>query len=144
MLKKLIVKDERKLQIYHSIGSKTFYLTYCLLLLDMAYRKHILGQNINEDYWDIAAIFIFVCFVYIAANLYYGGILPIRFKQVSLRVYATLITLSLFIGMVSGKITNFKHGFEVFLEASAAVVLLIGLYYIFIYIGKKRHGIDED
>jgi len=139
-IKKQIFSDERSLQTYRHIGSKMYALTVWLLIIDMIYRNHVLNQSYKQDYWDIGAILLIPGVIYIGANLYYGGILPIRFKQAALRIYVSLVAVSLIVGVINGQIIDFVSGFEIFVKTSVMILLVIGGYYIFVYAGKRNLG----
>lgn len=143
MLKKMLLSDERTLQTSNKIGSKVYFLTICLLMIAMFYRKNVLGQSLQKDYWDIAAIFLITGLINVAANLYYGGILPVKFKRVALRIYLTLLVLGFIVGVVTGHVTSFVNGLELFIEVTIGSGVIIGIYYLFIYLGKRKTKLDE-
>lgn len=137
MLKKHIFSDERTIQTYRHIGSKMYALTVWLLILSMQYRRHFLGQSFRQDYWDIGVILLIPGVIYIAANLYHGGILPVRFKQAALRIYVLLTAISFVVGITTGRISDFMTGLQTFIATSVVFLLSFAGYYFFIYAMQK-------
>lgn len=137
MFKKLIVKDERTEKIYHEIGSKMFAITIWLILSAMIYRRFILGQS-PKDFRDLQFIIAITAILYIGANLYYGGILSVRLKSILIRIYITLVIVSLIIGILSNNITNLTEGLTSIITVTVSYLFIIIIYWIISYFGMKK------
>ncbi len=141
MWKKNFFGDERSQYIYYRIGSRMYGITSLLLLLAIWYRRNTLGQSISE-YRDIRFIFFGTGIAFLAGNLYYGGIVPEKFKQLIIRIFVGVSAFTSILGYSLGKITNLEEFIINIFHIIIGVTIITSIYYFFIYLGSKKDESD--
>ena len=141
MSKYFISSDERMIELTGKLANIALSLTQLALLGAILYRRYVLGQG-EENYSDIQIILGLSVFGYIAARLYFGAVLPVLSIKATLRIYIVsvvflFITLSFIYGLPS--LDNWHN---TILPVSLGPAILLGLYWGFAYLGKRRSDKD--
>ena len=133
--------DERTTQISGRIAMIFLGLTQIALLLVILYRRYLLKQDAVE-YSDIQLINLFSIFGYIAARLYYGAILPVLSLRSALIAYISMVAPLFIILSIWFGLPDLNDWTNNILPVVAGPAVLVGLYSLFAYLGKKREQKD--
>ena len=137
MKNKLFATDERMVRINGNIAIIFLGLTQITLLIAILYRSMVLGQS-QEQYGDISFILFLSVFGYIAARLYYGGILPVLTVK-TLVLFYIVLTLFLFIILVLWLgLPDLQNWQNTILPVVVGPAILVFGYGLLAYFGKKR------
>ena len=137
MNNKLFISDERTQIVTGKIAVIFLGLTQTALLGIILYRRYFLGQS--EGYYaDIRTVLLVSVFGYIAARLYYGAVLPVLSFKTIVYIYLGFVTfltvvLSIWYGLPS--LDNWQN---TILPVLLGPAILISLYWLIAYLGKKR------
>jgi len=137
MTKFHIVSDERMQVVSGRIAFIFLGLTQTAILFAILRRRYFMGQG-EEFYSDFRLILASSVFGYIAARLYYGAILPILLFRKLLYIYAGFVSF-LFVGLsVWFAMPTLDKSTNTILPVLLGPVILLCLYWLFAYLGKKR------
>jgi len=137
MAKYFIASDERMVDLTGRLANTALSLTQVALLGAILYRRHVLGQS-EEYYSDIQLILGLSLFGYIAARLYFGAILPVLSFKVTLTIYIgfvafLFVTLSFLYGLPTS-----DNWHNTILPVTLGPAIILGLYWLIAYLGKRR------
>jgi hypothetical protein len=129
--------DERTIQITGRIATIFLGLTQVALVLAIFYRRYLLGQY-SAEYRDIQIILLVSILGYFAARLYYAAFLPVPSLKAAIIIYVGMVVvlfiiLSIWLGLPD--LNNWRNNI---LPVVAGPAVLVGLYHLFAYLGKKR------
>lgn len=129
--------DERMAVLTGKIATIVLVLTQTALLMDILYRRIALGQS-AENFSDLRWILLGSVFLYIAARLVYGALLPVLSWKILASVYGVLVIglfvlLSLWLGL-----PDLADWQNTILPVILGPALLVGCYAALAAWGKKR------
>lgn len=129
--------DERMAALSGQIAVVMMVLTQTALLVDILYRRFALGQSADETQ-DLRLILLGSVFLYIAARLALGAVLPVLSWKVLLGMYVVLagglfVALSLWLWLPDP--ADWQN---TILPVILGPALLVGGYAALTYWGKKR------
>jgi hypothetical protein len=137
MFNEMFKADERSRALNGTIAQVFLGLTQMGLLGIVFYRLYVLGQP-DAELSDLRMLVALSIFGYIAARLYYGGILPELAWKPALIAYVALA------GLITG-VCLLIYGFpapedwaNTWLPTLLGPALLIGLYALVAWLGKRR------
>ena len=143
MRNRLFKTDERTRSTYNRIGSIGFYILSILIWLDLIFRMVVLRQR-GEEIADIIIILIFVGLFYIATATYFVGIV---FRRLSIGkvvvLYFGLVLFTTVLGIIArsikiGQLANLDWILKMLGIASISVVVFIGVFVLFSYLGQRK------
>lgn len=139
--------DERNMYVIKQVFTIMYIVNILSLVFIVNYRQFILNQS-SDQYMDIANVMVFNIVVGIAAILYLGGI---TFPKIKFR-YAVLIYLGFVIlglaftlvkyGVFSNTILTFSFVMDKLLITMAILAILMAIFLLFGYLGKRK--IEKD
>jgi len=137
MTKFHIVSDERMQVISGRIAWIFLGLTQTAILFAILRRRYFLGQG-EEFYSDFRFILGLSVFGYIAARLYYGAVLPILSIRKLLYIYVGFVTFLFVVLSIWFGLPTLDNWTNTILPVLLGPAILLFLYWLFAYLGKKR------
>jgi len=137
MTKFHIVSDERMQIVSGRIAFIFLGLTQTAILMAILRRRYFLGQS-EEFYGDFRFVLGLSVFGYIAARLYYGAVLPILSFKKLFYIYAGFVTFLFVVLSIWFGLPTLDNWTNTILPVLLGPAILLFLYWIFAYLGKKR------
>ncbi len=137
MINRFFATDERTERINGRISLVFLLLTQVGLLAAMLHKAYV-RQLPPEEYNDLRIILALSVFGYLAARLYYGGLLPVFSLKKLLLVYAGLVafllaTISIWLGFPEP-----SEWANTLLPVIVGPAIVLGLYTLIAHLGQKR------
>lgn len=129
--------DERSRETATRTAYFFLHITQLLLAGVLFYRLYVLGQPDGElrDFQVVLAISLFG---YIAAQLYFGGILPVPSLKGALAAWAALVVLVAGGSILFMGFPPLSDWAVTWLPAVLGPAILVGLYSLLAWLGKRR------
>lgn len=137
MFQEMFAGDERSHQINGMIAQVFLGLTQIFLAAILFYRLYVLGQP-DAQLNDLRLLLAFSIFGYIAARLFFGGILPELSWKPALIAYAALAGLITVVCLLIYGWPAPADWAVTWLPALLGPAIIIGLYALVAYLGKRR------
>lgn len=137
MTKFHIVSDERMQIISGRIAFIFLGLTQTAILMAILRRRYFLGQS-DDVYGDFRFILGLSVFGYIAARLYYGAVLPILSFRKLFYIYAGFVTFLFVVLSIWFGLPTLDNWTSTILPVLLGPAIMVFLYWLFAYLGKKR------
>ena len=143
MKSKIFRSDERTRAVYNRIGSIGFYIISTLIWIDLIYRMVVLRQR-GEEIADIIIILIFVGLFYIASATYFAGMV---YSKLSIgkviAIYFGLVLFTTILGTTArsikiGHLASFDWILRMLGISAISVVVFMGVFILFSYLGQRR------
>ena len=139
-----MIVDERIKAVRNRATAGGFFITYCLLLVDLLYRQFYLKQA-PGDYWDIFIIWI-VRSLYVGITMYSSGMMSGQVGR-QFKVLIPVIIVTLFaISFIRGDITSVNELAGIIVGLVITVPVLFSLYLFYNYLNRrweKKNELDE-
>jgi hypothetical protein len=139
--------DERNMYVIKRVFTIMYILNILSLIFIVNYRQFVLDQS-SDQYRDIANVMVFNIVVGVAAILYLGGITFPKIKiGTALLFYLGFVTLGIAFtlikyGVFSDIALSFDFVFEKVLIIAAICAILVAIFLLFGYLGKRK--IEKD
>jgi hypothetical protein len=137
MFQEMFAGDERSHQINGMIAQVFLGLTQIFLAAILFYRLYVLGQP-DAQLNDLRLLLAFSIFGYIAARLFFGGILPELSWKPALIAYAALAGLITVVCLLIYGWPAPADWAVTWLPALLGPAIIVGLYALVAYLGKRR------
>ena len=129
--------DERSRQTATRTAYFFLHITQLLLAAVLFYRLYVLGQP-DGEVRDIQAVLAISIFGYMGTQLYFGGILPVPNLKGALIAYGILAGLVTAVGLLAYGLPPLSDWATTWLPAILGPAILVGLYTLFAWLGKRR------
>jgi hypothetical protein len=137
MFQEMFAGDERSHRINGMIAQVFLGLTQIFLAAILFYRLYVLGQP-DAQLNDLRLLLAFSIFGYIAARLFYGGILPELSWTPALIAYSALAGLITVVCLLIYGWPAPADWAVTWLPALLGPAIIVGLYALVAYLGKRR------
>lgn len=137
MFQEMFAGDERSHTINGMIAQVFLGLTQIFLAAILFYRLYVVGQP-DSELNDIRLLLAFSIFGYIAARLFYGGILPELSWKPALIAYTSLAGLITVVCLLIYGWPAPADWAVTWLPALLGPAIIVGLYALVAYLGQRR------
>ena len=137
MNNKFFISDERMQIVTGKIAVIFLALTQTAILGIILYRRYFLGQG-EEYYNDIRTVLGVSVFGYIAARLYYGAVLPVLSFKTIASIYVGFVTFLTVVLSIWYGLPTLDNWQNTILPVLLGPAILLFLYWLMAYLGKKR------
>jgi hypothetical protein len=137
MFQEIFAGDERSHAVNGMVAQVFLGLTQILLAGIVFYRLYVVGQP-DSEINDLRLLLAFSIFGYIAARLYFGGILPELSWGAALTAYAGLAGLITVVCLLIYGWPAPQDWAVTWLPAFLGPAILVGMYALVAYLGKRR------
>jgi len=137
MFQEMFAGDERSHQINGMIAQVFLGLTQIFLAVIVFYRLYVVGQP-DAELNDLRLLLAFSIFGYIAARLFYGGILPELSWKPALIAYTGLAGLITVVCLLIYGWPAPADWAVTWLPTLLGPAIIVGLYALVAYLGKRR------
>ena len=141
--------DERNMYVIKQVFTIMYILNVLSLIFIVNYREFVLEQQ-TKEFYDIANVLVFNVVVGIAAILYLGGITFPRIKLTTAFLFYFLIVIlgTAFTLIKYGVFNEIPLTFEFVLNKVFIILtisaILVGIFLLFAYLGKRKIEKDLD
>ena len=142
-----MILDERIKTVRNRAAAGGFFITFCLLLIDLNYRVYYLKQA-PGDYWDIFMIW-FASTLYAGITMFSSGMMSGR-TQVFIREFKILIACAIVLALVTlyfqGRITSLHDFAEIMLGLIVFALAFFSVIFFYNYLNRrweKKNELDE-
>jgi hypothetical protein len=137
MFQEIFAGDERSHAVNGMVAQVFLGLTQIFLAAIVFYRLYVVGQP-DSEISDLRLLLAFSIFGYIAARLYFGGILPELAVKPALVAYVGLAGLITVVCLLIYGWPAPEDWTVTWLPAFLGPAILIGLYALVAYLGRRR------
>ena len=139
-----MIVDERIKTVRNRAAAGGFFITYCLLLIDLLYRQFYLKQS-PGDYWDILLIW-FASSLYAGFTMYSSGMMSGQVgRQFKILIPVVIVTIPMTF-YIQGEITTLHELSGIILGLVVTVPVLFSVFLFYYYLNRrweKKNELDE-
>ncbi len=136
-----MIVDERIKAVRNRTAAGGFFITYCLLLIDLLYRQFYLKQA-PGDYWDILMIW-FASSLYVGITAYSSGMMSGQASRQFKIIIPVVIVSVLATSYFQGRYTSMHDLPEIILMIVVMVPVLYSVFLFYNYLNRRWEKKNE-